>query len=43
MRGQANYYEFDSDDEYQPVDNSKIIDKIANQRQDSSQTLSNLK
>jgi hypothetical protein len=43
MRGQANYYEIDSDDEYQPVDNSEIIDKIANQRQDSSQTLSNLK
>ena len=43
MRGQAKYYEIDSDDEYNPVDNSEIIDKIANQRQDSSQTLSYVK
>ena len=29
MRGQAGYYEIDSDDEYEPVDNSDIITKIA--------------
>jgi hypothetical protein len=40
MRGQAGYYEIDSDDEYEPVDNSDIITKIA-ARQDSLQTLNN--
>jgi hypothetical protein len=42
MRGQANYYEIDSDDEYEPVDNSEIMDKLANQRQDSSQNLASV-
>ncbi|KAJ2999033.1 hypothetical protein HDV02_003726 [Globomyces sp. JEL0801] len=38
MRGQANYYEIDSD-EYESVDNSEIMEKIASQGPDSSQTL----
>ena len=42
MRGQATYYEIDSDDEYEPVDNSEIMDKLANQRNDSSQTLASV-
>jgi hypothetical protein len=42
MRGQAGYYEIDSDEEYEPVDNSEIITKIA-ARQDSLQTLNNQK
>ena len=40
MRGHAGYYEIDSDDEYEPVDNSQITAKIA-ARQDSLQTLNN--
>ena len=40
MRGQAGYYEIDSDEEYEPVDNSDVITKIA-ARQDSLQTLNN--
>ncbi|KAI8898212.1 hypothetical protein BC833DRAFT_590694 [Globomyces pollinis-pini] len=29
MRGQADYYEIDSDDEYEPLDNSEIMEKMA--------------
>ena len=39
MRGQAGYYEIDSDDEYEPVDNSNLIDKLSKHQQDSTKTL----
>ena len=39
MRGQAGYYEIDSDDEYEPVDGSDLIDKLSKHKQDSTKTL----
>lgn len=39
MRGQAGYYEIDSEDEYEPVKSPNLIDKLSKHQQDSTKTL----
>jgi hypothetical protein len=39
MRRQAEYYEIDSDDEYEPVDRSNFTDKLSRNQQHSTKTL----